>query len=148
MDKKTLTALNGSIKHWKDNVKLAKAGCEININSDNCHLCNSFGYNCENCPVFIKTRRTICSGTPYHNVADLVTSCITGKRLINACEAELKFLKSLLPKKIKTLHYCRFCGTKSVIAPKVSDPYESDLHGDTTRYFICVGCLKNRSDEL
>jgi hypothetical protein len=108
MDKKALKALKGSIKKWEGIV----SGKGIDKGSENCPLCKLFysGIDyCSLCPIYQKTGDEHCQNTPYiawvdhleseHNcVEDLSIQCPTCKRL---AEKELKFLKSLLPKKTK-----------------------------------------------
>lgn len=96
MDKRTLTALQGSIKKWEAIV--AGTGADRGIN--NCPLCAEF-YNdfCEGCPVRKKTKEICCEGSPYvvwsnETNADGLANTPLKKKL---AQAELRFLKSLLP---------------------------------------------------
>jgi len=108
MDAKTLKALNGSIEKWK---KICE-GTGEDRSRGNCPLCKSFfddidhdGHGCKDCPVKIKTGKSGCGKTPYskwtnHHMA--AHSTCGGKVECFACfllaRAELRFLKSLLPK--------------------------------------------------
>jgi len=96
MDKKTLEALTGSIRKWEGIV----AGTEEDLGSKNCPLCALF-YNeeasalhsdCVGCPVFAKTGKRYCVGSPY------VEYCKNyGQEQETAAQKELDFLRSLLP---------------------------------------------------
>jgi len=106
MDKKTLEALQKSIEKW-EKIVMEKGKDE---GSRNCALCWLFLKNeCEGCPVYAKTKRKGCRGTPcedwvdhqenhfyYVNEPYRVVKCPECKKL---AEEELEFLKSLLPKK-------------------------------------------------
>ena len=100
MDKKTLKALKGSIRHWKDNLKKAKTGrlTGNGLTSASCPLCVKFKSNCKNCLVFLRTGTEDCGGTPYYEVKDAVYDADQSD-VIEACEAEVEFLESLLPEK-------------------------------------------------
>jgi hypothetical protein len=113
MEKKTLLALRKSIKHWKDNVRLAQNGEDISISSSACALCGLFflvyrespetTLSCYGCPIFERTKKSYCEGTPYYNVQAIVeegTGLFTD--LVKRCKEEVKFLESLLPKKSKS----------------------------------------------
>lgn len=102
MDRKTLTALKKSIKHWEENVEKSKK--EIlnynDIDGTNCELCCVFGNTfCVGCPVYKKTFLTHCNGSPWRSVNISISA---GKNTIEPCEKELAFLKSLLPVTPKT----------------------------------------------
>jgi hypothetical protein len=113
MDKKTLKALNGSIRKWQAIVK----GTGRDYGIDNCPLCKLFYYNgpvaprrCNGCPVRKKTGRPYCWESPYEKWSDLgVYTTIEDIKEPERREAvrtlaknELEFLKSLRPKKHKT----------------------------------------------
>ncbi len=123
MDKKTADALEKSIKHWEENVAAAKVGAEgVDITTGACALCDLFfkeitssHIDCSGCPVQQKTRTNCCSNTPYVLVSHIRSEMASLKRnnsklspeaalsalttannkLIQACKAELTFLKSL-----------------------------------------------------
>lgn len=104
MDRKTLKALKGSIKKWEKIV--AKKGNDDG--AANCPLCGLYPMSCEGCPIDKKTTNG-CNFTPYEKWNDHQIE-IHGERLpftiqCKICErhakAELKFLKSLLPKEKK-----------------------------------------------
>jgi hypothetical protein len=103
MDAKTLEALKGSIKKWEGIVK----GEIMDNGIDNCPLCELYfgGYECQPCPVYLKTKRIDCDETPYMDwvafwdgkSVDKTANCPESRRL---AQAEVDFLKSLLPKQV------------------------------------------------
>lgn len=116
MDDKTLEALKGSIAKWEAIV----AGTGVDRGVENCPLCQMFCANddedadCRGCPVMRETGRSDCNGSPYMEWAELApdsfplhepTVCrrlppegTPGRRkVLAAAQAELDFLKSLLP---------------------------------------------------
>lgn len=123
MDAKTLEALKASIAKWEMNAETAKAGLEtgspiewggyaskgvIGLGIRGCPLCSLFFENaCKGCPVMEKTGRNACTGTPYETVVDAVErqedpnqeydEFPSSAELVSACEAEVAFLRSLLP---------------------------------------------------
>lgn len=97
MDNKTLGALKGSIKKWQDIVD----GIGVDKSASNCPLCLLFiDDDCNGCPVMRRTGATYCEETPYYDArltigyAQLVKTDVQRA----AAQAELDFLKSLLPK--------------------------------------------------
>jgi len=105
MEERILTALKGSVEKWRrivnrDNVDRGSGNCPL------CLVCKS----CFQCPVFEKTRKFICEGTPYSewsshhkNMHESEISSVNG--LPNLCPEctriavdEMMFLCSLLPK--------------------------------------------------
>ena len=113
MKAKTKQALLESIQHWE---RLANGESEKGewTGPDDCSLCKMFaewhrGYelNCEGCPVYEKTGEHGCWNTPHERMSDLCNTAQTEiemERLKDttefyvAAQAELEFLKSLLPK--------------------------------------------------
>lgn len=109
MDKRTLTALEGSIAKWEAIV----AGTEVDRGVDNCPLCREFshiddpdtGDMCCGCPVSDRTGQSDCCETPYIDFANLLPwkksgggrDKATTPEQIAAAQAEVDFLKSLLP---------------------------------------------------
>lgn len=105
MDAETENALRGSIAKWEAIV----AGTDIDKGPVNCPLCQMFMQNeCEGCPVAIASEATCCDNTPYEMfsaVAERVSadkdwrtfSRATSPEAKAAAQAELDFLKSLLP---------------------------------------------------
>ena len=104
MNKETLKALEGSIEKWEKIV----AGKELDLGWQNCPLCRRFLACIGGCPVDIATRGAGCTRTPWtdwaihHEVAHkdkktmrVFKNCPECKEL---AQAELDFLKSLLPK--------------------------------------------------
>jgi hypothetical protein len=103
VNKKTLTALMGSISKWA----LIVGSGGVDEGGNNCPLCE-LHYNhstCSLCPVRIATNMPCCDNTPYigwcyhqqeqHNKhIYLHVICPTCKEL---AQQELDFLKSLLP---------------------------------------------------
>lgn len=103
MSKATLKALRGSIAKWEKIV----AGTGVDKGPDNCALCKRFFYrDCSGCPVNDKTGEG-CQRTPYDRWADVTETetdmTAAGHRKAvspeakEAAQAELDFLKSLLP---------------------------------------------------
>lgn len=109
MKRLTLHALKGSILKWE----AIAAGHGLDCGPNNCPLCQEFAGNgsvaCMGCPVRDRTRRKYCERTPFikwyaHqiDVHDTYSSnhveqgCTTCQKL---ADAEVKFLKSLLPKR-------------------------------------------------
>lgn len=106
MDAKTLEALKGSIAKWEKIV----AGNGGDEGEDNCPLCKVFLVGqktiCIGCPVFASTGAHGCLGSPYENWVTLNCEYDSDDgdpwfadtpELIAAAQAELDFLKSLLP---------------------------------------------------
>ena len=103
MNKKTRAALKGSIQKWTKIVK----GTGVDNGTANCPLCQLFYFNymegCTGCPVKLKTGRSDCQETPYSKWSWLFRGDRPWKAETQnqkeAAQAELDFLKSLLPKK-------------------------------------------------
>lgn len=98
MNKKTRKALEGSIKKWEG----IAAGTVADLGADNCPLCKMFlGSDCKGCPVYEKTGRDSCEGTPYQKkwvpVAwrRQIRPTATTKEEKSAARAMLCFLKRL-----------------------------------------------------
>jgi hypothetical protein len=94
MDARTLEALKGSIAHWK---RVVRAPRQTPVGSRFCQLCAVFNVAvedrrsaCKGCPVRARTRRAHCLGSPFH--------AFLQERNRETAQAELDFLKSLLPK--------------------------------------------------
>ena len=103
MNKTTLKALKGSIRKWERIVD----GTARDEGSDNCPLCKMFFERfCKGCLVAEETENTYCDGTPYqdkwvwHEPSEMNGNggYVHTKESLAAAKAELKFLKSLLPK--------------------------------------------------
>lgn len=105
MDPETVNALNGSIKKWE---RVLSEGTD-GTNWMDCPLCLLFWEkNCNGCPVRDRTGRPICQGSPFEQYADArdavdgdgVDEMDIGEEpsVIAAAQAELDFLKSLLPR--------------------------------------------------
>lgn len=90
MDERTLEALKGSIAHWEQVV--ANPGTTP-IGPYECPLCHLFNSGasdgCSGCPVAQFTGKPGCHGTPYN--------AFRFNRTAETAQAELDFLKSLLP---------------------------------------------------
>ncbi len=106
MDKKTITALKGSIEKWSKIVRSTRA---LDNGTANCLLCKIFfNANCIGCPVRGKTLKHCCYRTPYTKwrLHQEEMHCgVVGshrnkdcKKCLPLAKAELNFLKSLLPK--------------------------------------------------
>lgn len=101
MDAKTLEALRGSIAKWEGIV----AGEEVDDGGDNCPLCQIFNAStdrrdpaCNGCPVRERTGMPFCSGSPYADAVDAEEDeGADSDEYRVAAQAELDFLKSLLP---------------------------------------------------
>ena len=97
MNKQTLTALRGSIRKWEKIV----AGTGRDDGMNDCPLCAIFWEKfCKGCPVSKAAKNTGCEGTPYQDWrhgTDSERRADTPKRK-RLAQAELDFLKSLLPK--------------------------------------------------
>jgi hypothetical protein len=108
MHAKTLEALRGSIRKWEQ----IAAGTEGDRGPANCPLCEMFySGHCTGCPVAHKTGEIECDGSPYQKWTALPTSLFRVEKIDGryswwvdseesraAAQAELDFLKSLLPK--------------------------------------------------
>ena len=102
----TLKALKASIAKGVRNAK-AKTPDDYLTGPDDCPLCHLFNNEklCVGCPVYEKTGKSGCEGTPYDMASALHgnweaqsgSSALRAKALSGAKE-EVKFLKSLLPK--------------------------------------------------
>ena len=111
MNKITLTALKKSIIKWQKIVD----GEGLDSGKSNCALCEVFyykGIGCYPCPVSLKAKEPFCANTHYvawskhqGKTHDIDWSCCARKVHENCSEClkiakdELKFLKSLLPRK-------------------------------------------------
>jgi hypothetical protein len=102
MNAKTLKALKGSIRKWEKIV----AGMGGDRGPANCALCEMFLHEhaCRGCPVYSRTGQEGCRGTPYddwkgrrhpHGQNEVFA---TTPHYKSAARAEVRFLKSLLPK--------------------------------------------------
>lgn len=98
----TLEALKGSIAKWEGIV----AGTMADEGVDNCPLCQRFhicfrnipGECCQGCPVNVASNNKGCMTTPYDEWSYLDTPVAKTNEHRAAAQAELDFLKSLLPK--------------------------------------------------
>jgi hypothetical protein len=106
MDARTLTALKASIKHWEENVA-AETPDEASTRAIDCALCNEFDWDaCVGCPVMERAGVRLCRRTPYPRAFDAHAVWqwnpnSESHKLVwrKAAQAELDFLKSLLPAK-------------------------------------------------
>lgn len=108
MNKKTLTALKASIQHWEDNVA-ATEPYQVAAGPSSCALCRLFHpwystsnkNDCKGCPVHTKTGSSFCIDTPHSATTRAIVSWCVSKAYWpawqKAAQAELDFLKSLLP---------------------------------------------------
>lgn len=106
MDEKTREALEGSIKHWEENLA-AENAFQASVTMDACSLCELFymqNGNCEGCPV-AGSGFALCDGSPYDEAFEAFVSwrdkpydseCLI--RWQDAAKDELDFLVSLRPK--------------------------------------------------
>ena len=104
MDKRTADALEASITHWQENIA-AETPEAINVYNDGCALCALFlpeseeEENCIGCPVFARTGRHGCWGTPWSRARDSLERWKNYPEARDAwrraAHAELDFLISL-----------------------------------------------------
>ena len=97
MKRETLKALNGSIAKCGG----VRAGGIRDLGNENCPLCHLFlEACCDGCPVSQRTGKPYCAGSPYLEWVDAGGDGVyaTTKKLKRIASAEIKFLKSLLPK--------------------------------------------------
>lgn len=100
MDDETLAALKGSIAKWEG---IAAGACE-DLGAINCPLCQAFMMkhpfgSCAGCPIMERTGQPVCRDTPYeHFISIDRPNKKRGKNYFAAAQAEVDFLKSLLPK--------------------------------------------------
>ena len=102
LDRKTLAALNGSIRKWEKIV----AGTGVDKGWANCPLCKLFiEDNCIECPVMEKSGQPFCKNTPHEKWVELFDyyerrkdgrADTTARK--TAARKEFAFLKRLLPK--------------------------------------------------
>jgi hypothetical protein len=108
LNKAVLKALKGSIRKWERIV----AGDGGDEGAANCPLCREFRFgvefDCVGCPVMAETGLPYCSGTPYTDwmryhdgLGRMVPLDAVSREEISLAEAELDFLRSLLPQKRK-----------------------------------------------
>lgn len=109
MEKKTLKALQGSIRKWDGIVE----GIIRDKGTKNCPLCTLFydsniatDTNCLGCPVATRTGEPMCFDTPYYGFPGLSNAgWAESKEAKSAARAEHKFLVELLPEGIKPETY-------------------------------------------
>jgi hypothetical protein len=124
MDAETRVALEASIKHWENNVA-AETCDQASTSGEDCALCLKFNWRCNpeidrsdntdenaclNCPVRQPTGEPLCYNTPYYTADEAIyfwsihigfddsadNEFRAAFRI--AAQAELDFLRSLLPK--------------------------------------------------
>jgi hypothetical protein len=100
MDAETREALEESIEHWKRMREDPKGSDFPGVNQ--CSLCGVYYYpNCKGCPVFAKSKRADCAGTPYrraHNAFRDYQGYPSKGALAawhEAADAEIAFLEGL-----------------------------------------------------
>ncbi len=101
MDYRTLTALKASIEKWERNAR-AETPEAVTTGPSKCPLCKLFWHiNCEGCPVAVAVDATCCERTPYIKAEALhyfwSIGDVTADAFRKAAQAEVDFLKSLLP---------------------------------------------------
>jgi hypothetical protein len=117
MDERTLKALRASIKHWEENAA-ATHWSEADVAGTSCALCDEF-YDwpsddypcCGGCPVAEKTGYAGCNGSPYYSASFAFYRWphrhnegqgeAAAKEFRRAAQAELDFLRSLLPEGVE-----------------------------------------------
>lgn len=106
MNKKTLRELKNSIDHW-ERFSTGNSDEGEQIYSEDCPLCYVFLnykslFPCKKCPIYIKTKRKFCRGTPWHNIRNIYEKVNYNKnspKFKHSASKMVNFLKSLLPKK-------------------------------------------------
>lgn len=101
------TILKQTIKHW-ERMATGKARNREKPNAEWCMLCHMYLLNnkskkddCKDCPVFTKTKKQRCRGTPYSTAWLAYTDFgINSAIFKTAARKELAFLKSLRDKPI------------------------------------------------
>lgn len=105
MDNTTLEALNESIKHWEENRDAEQHGA-VATGIKACALCGLFReVDCKGCPVENKTKQMGCINTPYYAALEAKDDwewadedeSRKAETFRDAAQAEVDFLKSLLP---------------------------------------------------
>ncbi len=113
MKTETLAALKASIRHWSENACAMDPGA-IDLSVGACALCCTYNKGdgptaCGGCPVFDRTLRSYCGGTPYDAAYRAYTRWETAVLNGDANQGilredyhrealrELAFLRSLLP---------------------------------------------------
>jgi len=93
-----IEALIDSIQHWEENLERVQNGGWVDASASSCACCNMFlGLACWGCPIFEKTRRRTCRGTPYYDVLKAeVAKPFSRQDYIAAVQAELDFLNQIL----------------------------------------------------
>lgn len=115
MDEVTLAALKESIAHWEQNLA-AEYPDNVTIGASNCALCGVFlTSNCAGCPVNAVTNGNNCLGKPSSYIG-AVSAFYSWRDAVEykkpnraekdaawraAAQAEIDFLRSLLPKEDK-----------------------------------------------
>lgn len=87
-----------SIKHWEEMRDDPSSSAPT---SRTCPLCTEYiEKDCEGCPIAVKTRIPFCYDTPYDDAWEAwLTSAKYPSTWRKAATAEIRFLRSLLPKK-------------------------------------------------
>lgn len=98
-------ALKASIEKWERNVAQNRTE-DLQFGTQSCPLCQEFNDpeglapdDCNGCPVYARTGKQYCEGTPYDSVIDYrkggyrETEVSEGLRLV--MQLELEFLRSL-----------------------------------------------------
>ena len=110
MNRRTGTALDGSIKHWLENVE-AKCPSQIKTGSAYCDLCHLFwSEGCRGCPVMTRTGVTKCYNSPFDAADEALEAWLACKAATpewhaardvwrEKAQAQLNFLISLRPAK-------------------------------------------------
>lgn len=110
MSGRALKALKASIRKWERNVA-AVGPADVKLGAFSCPLCKLYNpdewvisRSCHSCPVYAKTKRLYCDGTPYKKAAKAkydwhyqTTNEKAAKAFRRAAQAEVNFLRGLLP---------------------------------------------------
>lgn len=88
--KQKKAALLGAIEKWK----WIAAGKGVDLGTDNCPLCHLYyRFGCRGCPVYQKTGKSDCWGTPYDEYRT------ANRAAQKQAVAMLNFLQDLLPRR-------------------------------------------------
>lgn len=104
MPPETLAALKATISHWETNLVRAKTREPLSMGTLACPLCRKFvADDCAGCPIYLHTGEFSCHGTPYASIYRHQRDAILfddhyHEKLVRLVQAELDFLRSLLPK--------------------------------------------------
>jgi len=110
MNPKARAVYNEVLEHWEDILRRAKADLLLPIGPDDCAWCRLFNSlksrsdDCIGCPIYERTGKQYCYGTPYWAVDDAYDAVRyasgTKAKLCRAIREQLALIRSLLPKTV------------------------------------------------